>query len=78
MVYTGVTLFFVLLVALYFVYYIRIVVLVFLLTLLFSIIVSGPVDRLCRRGLGRPWGTLLVLGTLTLVVALALRAGWRR
>ena len=73
MMYTGVALFFALLVALYFVYYIRIVVLVFLLTLLFSIIVSGPVDWLERRGLGRAWGTLLVLGGLTLVLVFAAR-----
>ena len=73
MVYTGVALFFALLVALYFVYYIRIVVLVFLLTLLFSIIVSGPVDWIERRGLGRAWGTLLVLGGLTLVLVFAAR-----
>ena len=49
----GVVLFFALLVALYFVYHVQIVVLVFLLTLLFSIIVSGPVDWLEQRGLGR-------------------------
>ena len=73
LVYTGVALFFALLVALYFVYYIRIVVLVFLLTLLFSIIVSGPVDWIERRGLGRAWGTLLVLGGLTLVLVFAAR-----
>ena len=44
LVYTRMTLFFVLLVAVYFVHHIRIVVLVFLLTLLFSIIVGGPVE----------------------------------
>ena len=73
LVYAGVMLFFALLVALYFVYHIQVVVLVFLLTLLFSIIVSGPVDWIERRGVGRAWGTLLVLGGLTLVLAFAAR-----
>ena len=73
MVYTGVALSFALLVAMYFVYYIRVVVLVFFLTLLFSIIVGGPVDWLERRGLGRAWGTLLVFGGLTLVLVFAVR-----
>ena len=51
--YAGIGLVFALLLTLYFVYQIRVVVLVFLLTLLFSIIVSGPVDYLSRKGLRR-------------------------
>ena len=42
------------LVVVYFVCEIRIVAFAFLLRLLFSVIVSGLVDRLDRRGLGRP------------------------
>jgi predicted PurR-regulated permease PerM len=40
-------------------------------TLLLSIIVSGPVDYLARWGLRRAWGTLVVLGGVVLVLALA-------
>lgn len=72
--YAGIGLVFVLLLALYFVYQIQVVVLVFLLTLLFSIIISGPVDLLSHKGLKRGWGTLIVLGSLTLVLALAVVA----
>ena len=70
-IYVGIGLAFALLVATYFVYQIRAIMLVFLLTLLFSIIVSGPVDYLARKGIGRGWGTLIVLGSLVLVLALA-------
>lgn len=66
--YAGIGLVFALLLAMYFVYQIRVVALVFLLTLLFSIIVSGPVDFLERRGLRRGWGTLIVFGSLVLVL----------
>lgn len=62
LVYIAVGLFFALLVSLYFFYEIRAVALVFLLTLLFTIIVSGPVDYLAHRGVRRGWGMLLVLG----------------
>lgn len=55
----------------YFVYEIRTIVLVLLLTMLFSIIISGPVDYLARRGLPRGLGTLLVLGALAGVLWLA-------
>jgi predicted PurR-regulated permease PerM len=72
--YAGIGLVFALLLALYFVYQIREVVLVFLATLLFSIIISGPVDYLARKGLGRGLGTLIVLGGLALVLALAVLA----
>ena len=70
-VYVGVGLTFALLVALYFVYQIGAVVLVLLLTLLFSIIISGPVDYLARKGIGRGLGTLIVLGGLSLALTLA-------
>ncbi len=42
----------------YFVYPIRIIVIVSLLTLLFAVILSAPVDYLARRGMGRAWGLL--------------------
>ena len=70
-VYIGIGLSFALLIATYFVYHIRPVVMVFLLTLLFSIIVSWPVDYLARKGLGRTLGTLIVVGALTLGLVLA-------
>nr|MBA3611210.1 AI-2E family transporter [Rubrobacter sp.] len=60
-VYVGVLLAFALLVGAYFVYRIRVVVLVLLLTLLFSIIFAGPVGYIVRRWeIGRGWATLIV------------------
>jgi len=50
-VYVGIGLVFALLVAGYFIYQIHEVVLTFLLTVLFSIIFSAPVNYLGRRGL---------------------------
>lgn len=50
----------------YFVYPIRVVVLVFLLTLLLSTIMSAPVNYLARRGIPRVWGTLAVFVGLLL------------
>ena len=50
----------------YFVYPIRVVVLVFLLTLLLSTIVSAPVNYLGRQGIPRVWGTLAVFVGLLL------------
>jgi predicted PurR-regulated permease PerM len=50
----------------YFVYPIRVVVLVFLLTLLLSTIMSAPVNYLARQGLPRVWGTLVVFVGLLL------------
>ena len=70
-IYVGIGLSFGLLLALYFVYQLRVVVLVFLVTLLFSIIVSWPVDYLARKGLGRGLGTLIVLGSGVLALMLA-------
>ena len=53
MVYVGIGLVFALLLAGYLVYKVAVVVLVMLLTILFSIIMSAPVDYLYRRGIGR-------------------------
>jgi hypothetical protein len=53
-VYLGVGLVFALLLASYLVYQIAVVVLV-LLTLVLSVIISGPVDYLQRRGLAGAW-----------------------
>ena len=50
----------------YFVYPIRVVVLVFLLTLLLSTIMSAPVNYLARHGMSRVWGTLAVFVGLLL------------
>ncbi|MCA1717632.1 MAG: AI-2E family transporter [Actinobacteria bacterium] len=70
-IYIGIGLIFALVLATYFVYQIRAIVLVFLLTLLFSIIISGPVDYLQRKGVGRALGTLIVFGGLALVLVVA-------
>ena len=69
-IYIGIGLAFALFLATYFVYQIRAIVLVLLLTLLFSILVSGPVDYLARKGVGRGVGTVIVLTALTAVLAL--------
>ena len=69
-IYIGIGLAFALFLAVYFVYQVRAVVLVLLLTLLFSVIISRPVDYLARKGLGRGLGTLSVFGTLILALAL--------
>ena len=66
-VYMGIGLVFALLLAGYIVYKAAVVVLVLLLTILFSIIMSAPVDYLSRRGIGRGLGTLIVLGGLVLL-----------
>ena len=71
MVYVGIGLVFALLLAGYLMYKIAVVVLVLLITLLFSIIISAPVDYLAHRGVGRGWGTLAVLGSLVLVFGIA-------
>ena len=71
MVYVGIGLVFALLLAGYLVYKLAVVVLVLLLTILFSIIMSAPVDYLSRRGIGRGSGTLVVLGGFVLVFGIA-------
>ena len=63
-VYTAIGLVFALLVGGYFVYQISAVVLVFLLTILFSIILSAPVNYLAQRGLPRMWGVLTVIAVV--------------
>jgi predicted PurR-regulated permease PerM len=70
-IYIGIGLAFALFLATYFVYQIRPIVLVFLLTLLFSIIISGPVDYLQRKGVGRALGTLIVFASLVLILVVA-------
>ena len=69
-IHVGIGLAFALFLALYFVYQVRAVMLVLLLTVLFSVIISRPVDYLARKGLGRGLGTLIVLGTLSLALVL--------
>ena len=70
-IYIGIGLAFALFLATYFVYQIRAIVLVLLLTLLFSIIISGPVDYLQRKGVGRALGTLIVFAGLALILIVA-------
>lgn len=66
-VYVGIGLVFAILLLGYLVYEISAIVLVILLTFLFSIIISGPVDYLEGRGWGRGLGTLTVLGGIILL-----------
>ena len=54
----------------YFVYPIRVVVLILLLTMLLATILGAPVDYLARKGLSRVWGTLAVLAALLALVPL--------
>jgi predicted PurR-regulated permease PerM len=74
MVYVAIGLVFTLLLASYLVYQIAVVVLVLLLTVLFSVIISGPVDYLEREGVGRGVGTLVVLGGLALLLGIVVTA----
>ncbi len=67
-IYAGIGLVFALLLGGYFVYKITGVVLAFLLTILFSIILSAPVNYLHRRGLSRTWGMLAVLAAFALAL----------
>lgn len=62
-----------LLLGIYFVFQIPHLVLLFLLTLLFAIVLSGPVNYLAQMGLPRGLGVLVVLGSLVLVFWLASR-----
>lgn len=71
MVYAGIALVFALALVSYLAYQISLIVLVLMLTMLFSIIISGPIDYLEHRGIGRGWGTLIVLGGFALTVYLA-------
>ncbi|HEU4493985.1 MAG TPA: AI-2E family transporter [Rubrobacteraceae bacterium] len=67
-VYVSIGTIFALVLASYLVYQIAVVVLVLLLTLLFSVIISAPVDYLERRGVSRGLGTLAVFGSLVFVL----------
>jgi predicted PurR-regulated permease PerM len=67
-VYAGIGLVFALLLGAYFVYKITGVVLAFLLTILFSIILSAPVNYLHRRGLSRTWGVLAVVAAIAVAL----------
>ena len=62
-----------LLIGIYFVFQIPHLVLLFLLTLLFAIVLSGPVNYLAKMGLPRGLGVVVVLGSLVLVFWLASR-----
>ncbi len=55
----------------YFVYPIRVIMLVVLLTLLFSAIFGAPVDYLSRRGVPRLWGTLALAALLLAALPLS-------
>lgn len=58
----------------YYFYPVRVIALGALLTLLFAVVLSAPVDYLARRGLRRGWGLLAVAVGLLLVLQLALIA----
>lgn len=66
--YKDIALFFGILLGIYLIYQIPQIVLLFLLTLLFAIVLSGPVNYLARRGLPRGLGILMVFGALVLLV----------
>src|SRR5919107_932524 len=70
-IYVSIGLIFALLVASYLVYQIAVAVLVLLLTMLFSVIISAPVDYLEHRGMSRGLGTLVVFGGLVLGIWIA-------
>ncbi|MGH3088546.1 MAG: AI-2E family transporter [Rubrobacteraceae bacterium] len=73
-VFVGIGLVFVLLLLGSLIYEIAVVVLVLLLTMLFSIIISGPVDYLEKRGWSRGLGTLAVMGALVLALGMMVAA----
>ena len=70
-IYRGIILTVALLLGVYFIYQIRVFVLVFLLTLLFAIVLSGPVNYLARLGLPKALSVLGVLGGFVLALWLA-------
>ena len=73
LVYRVVGLVLALLLGIYLVFQIPHIVLLFLLTLLFAIVLSGPVNYLAQMGLPRGLGVLVVLGSLVLVLVLTSR-----
>src|SRR5919199_3821180 len=74
LVYRVIGLVYALLLITYFLFQIPQIVLLFLLTLLFAIVLSGPVNYLARLGLPRGVGILVVLASLVLVLWLVGRA----
>jgi predicted PurR-regulated permease PerM len=70
-IYVSIGLIFALLVASYLVYQIAVAVLMLLLTMLFSVIISAPVDYLEHREVSRGLGTLVVFGGLVLGIGIA-------
>ena len=66
--YVGVGLLVAVLFGVYYVYPVRVITLVSLLTLLFAVVLSAPVDYLARRGLRRGWGLLAVAAGLLLAL----------
>jgi predicted PurR-regulated permease PerM len=62
-----------LLLGIYFIYQIPQLVLLFLLTILFAIVLSGPVNYLARMGVPKGVGVVVTLGSLGLVLWLASR-----
>ncbi len=52
----------------YFVYPIRVVILVLLMTLLLAVVLGAPVDYLVRKGLSRVWATLAVIVALLALI----------
>jgi predicted PurR-regulated permease PerM len=73
-VYKGIGLAFALVLGAYLIYQVQQILLIFLLTLLFAIVLSRPVNYLARQGLPRALGILIVLAILSLVVWLTSRA----
>ena len=57
----------------YFVYPIRVVVLVLLLTMLLAVVLGAPVDYLARKGLSRIWATLAVVAALLALFLISVR-----
>lgn len=57
----------------YFIYPIRVVVLVLLLTMLLAVVLGAPVDYLARRGIPRVWATLAVIAAVITLLPLPVR-----
>lgn len=57
----------------YFIYPIRVVVLVLLLTMLLAVVLGAPVDYLARKGLSRVWATLAVILALLALLPIPVR-----
>lgn len=57
----------------YFIYPVRVVVLVVLSTMLLAVVLGAPVDYLARKGLPRVWATLAVLAALFALLPIPVR-----